>query len=66
MKRYSIYWTVTINGNNGEVCETTTKTCDVIASNFKNAVSWLIDNKKDFSVESITSVYSYSEVNIAK
>ena len=65
MKRYSIYWTVTINGNNGEVCETT-KTCDVIASNFKNAISQLIDNKKDFNVESVTSVYSYSEVNIAK
>lgn len=65
MKRYSIYWTVIINGNNGEVCETT-KTCDIIASNFKIAISWLIENKKDFNVESITSVYTYSDVVVVK
>lgn len=64
MKRYSIYWTVTVN-KDGAVVETT-KSCDIIASNFKKAVEWLIDNKKDFNVESIYSVYTYVDVNIAE
>lgn len=64
MKRYSIYWTVTVD-KDGAVVEAT-KSCDVIATNFKKAISWLIDHKKDFSVESISSVYSYNDVNLAE
>lgn len=36
MKRYSIYWIITVN-KDGEACETT-KSCDIIASNFKKAI----------------------------
>lgn len=64
MKRYSIYWTVIIKEND-EVSETS-RSCDIIASNFKSAVEWLTENAKDFKLESISSVYSYSDVNIAK
>lgn len=65
MKRYSIYWTVTGKDKDGEV-NTTTKSCDVIASNFVKAAAWLSNNKKDFNLESLTSVYSYNDVNLAE
>lgn len=65
MKRYSIYWTITVINDNGEACETT-KSCDIIASNFKKAIEWLIDNKENFNVESVYSVYTYNDVNIVE
>ena len=63
MKRYSICWTISIN-NNGEVNEIT-KSCDVIASNFKKAIEWLTENREDFNIESIYSVYAF-DVNVAE
>ena len=63
MKRYSIYWTFTIN-NNDELSEGK-ESCDVIASNFKKALEWLLDNRESFSVEAVYSVYVY-DVNVAE
>lgn len=65
MKRYSIYWNIIVVDDNDEVGEKS-KSCDVIASNFKKAIEWLTKNVKDFKVESISSVYSYNDVNIAE
>lgn len=64
MKRYSIYWTVIVKEND-EVSEKS-RSCDVIASNFKKAIEWLTNNAKDFKLECVSSVYSYSDVNIAE
>lgn len=60
MKRYSIYWTVIVN-KNGEVHKET-KSCDVVASNFVKAASYLHDNVEDFNLEFISSVYSYDVI----
>lgn len=64
MKRYSISWTVIITEND-EISEKL-RTCDVIASNFAKAIEWLNNNRKDFELKFVSSVYSYSDINIAE
>jgi len=64
IKRYSIYWTVVTKKEDGIV--EGTNSCDVIASNFKNAIEWLMNNRSDFDINSVCSVYSYSDINIAE
>ena len=64
MKRYSVYWTVVTNKEDGIVEGTIS--CDVIASTFKNAIEWLMNNRSDFDINTVCSVYSYSDVNIAE
>lgn len=65
MNRYSIYWKIVRKDENGKEVRDT-ESCDIIASNFVKAVAWLNNNRTSFNLEFVTSVYTYSDVNIAE